>query len=97
VTRTELAMGTATFLVVIAAGVLSETWLDRRFAAIEAGKRDAANQRPDASVPKSSPEPTPERGPEPPSVSGACVDRDGFWKNWSWSNVPMLSPKCGDR
>ena len=26
--------------------------------------------------------------------SAACVDHDGSWKNWSWSNVPILSPKC---
>lgn len=26
--------------------------------------------------------------------SAACVDNDGSWKNWSWSNVPTLSPKC---
>jgi len=23
-----------------------------------------------------------------------CVGADGSWKNWVWSNVPMLSPKC---
>ena len=28
--------------------------------------------------------------------SAACVDKDGAWKNWSWSNVPILSPKCGE-
>ena len=26
--------------------------------------------------------------------SAACVEKDGSWKNWSWSNVPILSPKC---
>jgi hypothetical protein len=26
----------------------------------------------------------------------ACV-RNGSWHNWSWSNVPMLSPKCADK
>jgi hypothetical protein len=26
--------------------------------------------------------------------SAACVDNEGAWKNWSWSNVPILSPKC---
>ena len=96
-TRTEFAMGSLTFLAVIAAGWLSESHLDRKFAAVEASKSDAANQRLDAPAPKSSPEPTPEREPEPPSVSGACVDKDGSWKNWSWSNVPILSPKCDDR
>ncbi len=24
----------------------------------------------------------------------ACVGKDGSWKNWPWSNVPILSPKC---
>ncbi|KYG23665.1 hypothetical protein SE92_28340 [Bradyrhizobium sp. AT1] len=24
----------------------------------------------------------------------ACVGEDGSWKNWSWPNVPALSPKC---
>jgi hypothetical protein len=28
--------------------------------------------------------------------SAACVETDGSWKNWSWSNVPILSPKCRD-
>ncbi|MGY4627693.1 hypothetical protein [Bradyrhizobium sp. USDA 4486] len=33
----------------------------------------------------------------PPTNSpgpSACVDTDGSWKNWSWPNVPALSPKC---
>ena len=30
----------------------------------------------------------------PPAPQGPCVDADGSWKNWPWSNVPMLSPKC---
>jgi hypothetical protein len=29
-----------------------------------------------------------------PASSAACVGADGFWKNWVWANVPMLSPKC---
>jgi hypothetical protein len=28
--------------------------------------------------------------------SAACVGKDGTWKNWPWSNVPILSPKCSD-
>ena len=33
---------------------------------------------------------------EAPSASTtACVGEDGGWKNWPWSNVPALSPKCG--
>ena len=93
-TRAELAMGSLTFLAVIAAGWLSENYLDRRFAAVEASKSDAANQRLDAPAPKSSPEPAPEKEPGPPAVPGACVDKDGSWKNWPWPNVPTLSPKC---
>ena len=27
-------------------------------------------------------------------ASAACVKKDGSWKNWPWSNVPILSPKC---
>ncbi|UPK04986.1 hypothetical protein [Bradyrhizobium sp. 170] len=27
-------------------------------------------------------------------ASAACVEKDGTWKNWPWSNVPALSPKC---
>lgn len=26
--------------------------------------------------------------------ASACVEKDGSWKNWPWSNVPILSPKC---
>ncbi|THD53730.1 MAG: hypothetical protein E8A46_10110 [Bradyrhizobium sp.] len=77
-TRTELAMGTATFVAVIAAGWLSVASVDRHYAADEtfADRHDA----------------------QPPSASSAaCVGADGSWKNWVWANVPMLSPKCGDR
>jgi hypothetical protein len=83
-TSSELAMGAVTFLAVIAAGFLSEHYLDRHLAAAEAGKGPAANQRLQAPMPE----------PEPSRASGACVDTDGSWKNWSWANVPMLSPKC---
>ena len=30
----------------------------------------------------------------PYTSSAACVEKDGSWKNWPWSNVPILSPKC---
>ena len=30
----------------------------------------------------------------PSTSSAACVEKDGSWKNWPWSNVPILSPKC---
>jgi hypothetical protein len=71
-TRTELAMGSATFIAVIAAGFLSATWVDRHYAAATVDKAPSAS-------------------------STACVGADGSWKNWVWANVPMLSPKCGDR
>jgi hypothetical protein len=67
-TRTELALGSITFIAVLAAGFLSVTYVDRYFTRAEA------------------------RGPSAPE--GPCVDADGSWKNWPWSNVPMLSPKC---
>jgi hypothetical protein len=75
-TRAEFAKGSATFLMVILAGIVSENFLDRHFSAT--GTDNAA---PSDSDEASSP---------------ACVDRDGAWKNWSWSNVPILSPKCGE-
>jgi hypothetical protein len=41
-TRAEFAKGSATFLVVIAAGLLSETYLDRHRAATEPEKNAAS-------------------------------------------------------
>ena len=73
-TRAEFAKGTATFLVVIVAGFLSEIYLDRHFAANETDKA-ASSDSAEASA-------------------SACVEKDGSWKNWPWSNVPILSPKC---
>lgn len=78
-TRAEFAKGSATFLVVIVAGLLSETYLDRYLAAGETDKA-ASSDGIEASA--------------PPASSAACVENDGSWKNWSWSNVPILSPKC---
>jgi hypothetical protein len=81
-TRAELAMGTATFVAVIAAGLLSVTAVDRHYAATDNDLTSA--DRHDAETPSAS--------------SAACVGADGSWKNWVWANVPMLSPKCpGDR
>lgn len=37
-----------------------------------------------------------EVGKAPTPSSAACVGKDGSWKNWPWSNVPALSPKCSD-
>ena len=78
-TRTEFAKGSATFLVVIVAGWLSEAYLDRRLAAAETDKATSSDGT-EASAPTTSP--------------AACVAKDGSWKNWPWSNVPILSPKC---
>lgn len=72
-TWAEFAKGSATFLVVIVAGIVSETYLDRYF--VSDTDKAASSDSVDAS-------------------STACVDNDGSWKNWSWSNVPILSPKC---
>jgi hypothetical protein len=77
-TRAELAKGSATFLVVIVAGLLSETYLDRHLAAVGIDKKAASSDGAEASAPSTS----------------ACVGKDGSWKNWPWSNVPILSPKC---
>jgi hypothetical protein len=70
----EFAKGSATFLVVIVAGFVSEIYLDRYFAS-EADNKAASSDSAEA-------------------PSAACVDNEGSWKNWSWSNVPILSPKC---
>ncbi len=77
-TRTEFAMGSLTFIAVIAAGSLSEHYVDRYFTKAEAARNLASNDKPEA----------------PGTTRGACVDADGSWKNWVWANVPMLSPKC---
>lgn len=79
-TRAEFAQGSATFLVVIVAGFLSENYLDRHLAS-EIDKKTASS----ASAETTSAE---------TASSGACVGKDGSWKNWPWSNVPILSPKC---
>jgi hypothetical protein len=80
-TRAELVLGTATFVAVIAAGFVSATSVDRHYAAADNNLTPA--DRPDAETPSTS--------------ATACVGADGSWKNWVWANVPMLSPKCGDR
>ena len=77
-TMAEFAKGTTTFVVVIVAGLLSETYLDRHFAATDTHQQ--ATDGAEASSPSTS--------------SAACVGNDGSWKNWPWSNVPILSPKC---
>ena len=75
-TRAELAKGSATFLVVIVAGLVSQIYLDRHLAAAENGKTTASSERAETSAP--------------------CVEKDGSWRHWPWSNVPALAPKCGE-
>jgi hypothetical protein len=79
-TRAELMIGSIIFIAVIAAGSLSVHTVDRHFAKAEAARNVALNGKAET--------------PEPPAARGACVDKDGSWKNWPWANVPMLSPKC---
>jgi len=79
-TRAEFAKGSATFLVVIVAGLLSEAYLDRHLPAPETDKKATSGDGTEASAPSTSP--------------AACVGKDGSWKNWPWSNVPILSPEC---
>jgi len=79
-TRAEFAKGSATFLVVIVAGWLSEAYLDRRLAAAETDNKATSSDGTEASASTTSP--------------AACVAKDGSWKNWPWSNVPILAPKC---
>ena len=79
-TLAEFGKGTTTFVVVIIAGLLSETYLDRHLIANETDKKAPSSDSADASAPSTSPPP--------------CVGKDGSWKNWPWSNVPILSPKC---
>jgi hypothetical protein len=78
--RAEFAKGSVTFLVVIVAGLLSETYLDRYLAAAETDKKPTSSDNTEVSAPS--------------TPSAACVETDGSWKNWPWSNVPALSPKC---
>jgi hypothetical protein len=79
-TMAEFAKGTTTFVVVIVAGLLSETYLDRHFAATDTHQQASPTDGAEALSPSAS--------------SAACVGNDGSWKNWPWSNVPILSPKC---
>jgi hypothetical protein len=79
-TLAEFAKGTTTFAVVIVSGLLSETYLDRHLAAAETHQQASQSDGAEESAPSAS--------------STACVENDGSWKNWPWSNVPILSPKC---
>jgi hypothetical protein len=81
-TRAEFAKGSTTFLVVIVAGFFSTTYINQRIAVVDTDKKTTSNDRTDA--------------PAPGTPTTACVRKDGSWKNWPWSNVPALSPKCSD-
>jgi hypothetical protein len=76
----DLTKGSTVLLGVIVAGYLSTTYVDQRFAA--------------PVKTASAPAPTSSSAPTNSPASSACVDSDGSWKNWSWPNVPALSPKC---
>lgn len=78
----QVALGSLVFLMVTAAGILSEFYLDRSFAKTEIARNPAS---------------LPTESTAMPISPGACVDADGSWKNWPWSNVPMLSPPCKDK
>jgi hypothetical protein len=78
-TRSGFAMGSITFVAVIAAGLVSTRYVDRHFATAAGKEPNGQREAPSA---------------QPSTSSGACVDADGSWKNWPWANVPMLSPKC---
>jgi len=83
--RTELAMGSATFVAVIAAGFLSASF--RRSALWRCRGQD-----PDHRVNVAP------HGHHPVHryrrLRFRASVRIGSWKNWVWANVPMLSPKC---
>ncbi|CAN5506467.1 hypothetical protein BH11PSE4_BH11PSE4_06720 [soil metagenome] len=80
-TRSQLGLGIAVVALAVAAGVVSERYVDRRFAKAPHELTDAT------STPPAAPNPVP---------TSACVNADGTWRNWTSPNVPMLSPKCED-
>lgn len=80
-TRSEWFIGVATTVLVIIAGTISFDHVNRRYFAALADRHTEAQTADQAA-------------PSPDASSGACVDGDGSWKNWTYPNVPMLSPKC---
>ena len=82
-TRSGLARGSAIFATMVVAGFFLGTYLDQRFTYDAADYADyhlTSGDRQEAAAPDKS--------------RSACVGEDGSWKNWSWPNVPALSPKC---
>jgi len=85
-TRSGLARGSAIFATMVVAGFFLGTYLDQRFTYDAADYADyhlTSGDRQEAAAPDKS------RSP--------CVGGDGSWKNWSWPNVPTLSPRCKRR
>jgi hypothetical protein len=85
-TRSGLARGSAIFATMVVAGFFLGTYLDQQFtddATDDADYHLVSAGRPEAATPEKS--------------RSACVGEDGSWKNWSWPNVPALSPKCKQR
>ena len=85
-TRSGLARGSAIFATMVVAGFFLGTYLDQRFTYDAGDYADyhlVSAGRPEAATPEKS--------------RSACVGEDGSWKNWSWPNVPALSPKCKQR
>jgi hypothetical protein len=83
VTRSQWAIGLATIVLAIIVGVMSFDYVNRRFPPAPAPVEQVTAQDAKAQT-------DPAAAKTPP----ACVERDGSWRNWSWPNVPMLSPKC---
>ncbi|MEO8321159.1 MAG: hypothetical protein ABI561_22845 [Bradyrhizobium sp.] len=78
--RSEFTKRAATFLAMVVAGYFLGTYLDQRFTSDDAYYQVASSNEATAITP----------------AAAACVVKDGSWKNWSWPNVPTLSPKCDD-
>jgi hypothetical protein len=83
-TRSQLIQGIAVVALAVIAGVISEGFVDRRFA---------SRQNLQDEVPGPAGKPPSEAFPDAPAP---CVNADGSWRNWTSPNVPMLSPKCED-
>jgi hypothetical protein len=83
VTRSQWAIGIATIVLTIIAGVISFDYVNRRFPLKPPPAEQAAT-----------PHAKDQTDREFVKSSGACTEPDGSWRNWSWPNVPMLSPKC---
>ena len=80
-TRSELLKGLMVFAAVLSSGLISAIFLDRYFADHPSTRAVALDSDSRKHL-------------DALGLPSACVDADGFWKNWSWANVPMLSPEC---